>query len=164
MPLSSSHFYFTESNDDSKSNKGTLHFDTNLYLLFLFSLSFYFSVLAIIDYINTSLSDVRLFLLLSTVLISFILLFDIIISFLAYIEKYLYNDISKVKNSYTSITNNKMFLFLNGNCILLLTLIELILYIGYNKEVTNQNLSVCLLLQSIFSISYIISYKVKKYF
>ena len=163
MSLSSSHYYYTEK-DKSHSKKGTLHFDINIYLLFIFSLSFYFSILSIIDYITSSLNEIRFLLLLSTFMTSFLLLFDIIISFLSYIETYLYTDTSKIKNSFTSISSNSFFHFLNGNFLLLLTLLEVTLYIGHNKEVRNQNFSVCLLMQTLLSICYIISYKIKKYF
>ena len=163
MSLSSSHYYYTEK-DESQSKKGTLHFDINIYLLFIFSLSFYFSLLSIIDYINASLNEIRLLLLLSTCIISFLLLFDIVISFLSYIETFLYTDTSKIKNSFTSISSNSFFLFLNGNFLLLLTLLEITLYIAHNNELRNQNLSVSLALQTAISISYIISYKIKKYF
>lgn len=157
-------FYISESNENEKNSKGIITFDIKLYQILFFFLSFYFSSSSCIDFLSHKTANIIIFLLLTQLCISFLLLFNIIVTFICYLEKYLYYDVSKVKNNYNKIIQSDLFHTVNGELVLFLTIIEGLLYIAYYSSIPKENLTICIVIQIIHSFYFLIKHKIKKLF
>lgn len=157
-------FYISEQKENEKNLKGKISFDSKLYQILFFFLSFYFSSSSCIDFFSQKVTNIIIFLLLTQLLISFLLIFNIMVTFICYLEKYLYYDESKVKNSYNNIIKSDLYHAINGELVLFLTIIEGLVYIAHYSSISKENLTICIVIQIIHSFYFLIKHKIKKLF
>lgn len=157
-------FYISEPNENEKTSKGLINFDSKLYLILFFFLSFYFSSSSCIGFLSNKITNIIIFLLLTQLSISFLFIFNIVVTFICYLEKFLYYNESKVKNSYNKIIQSDLYHAINGELVLFLTIIEGVLYIGYYSSISKEDLNISIVIQIIHSFYFLTKHKVKKLF
>ena len=82
-------FYISEPNENEKTSKGLINFDSKLYLILFFFLSFYLSSSSCIGFLSNKITNIIIFLLLTQLSISFLFIFNIVVTFICYLEKFL---------------------------------------------------------------------------